>query len=202
VTDPTPEIQTEQEQLAYKTLADGLAESDQDLLEMLVNDGGEISPQDAAEETDYHLSTIYKAIDRMDHLIDHGYGELALESHHVAREVHRIVNAAMDELENAADVASRALANETSMEFANDALTRYCDRHGIQIETRRDGKVEIRMGRVATDDARQQLQQLLYYWQKGGWALDRLADAKVQHQRPDGKREYFAEPLHYAPVTA
>jgi hypothetical protein len=202
VADPTPDIQAEQEKLAYKTLADGLTESDQDLLEMLVNDGGRISPQDAAEETDYHISTIYKAIDRMDHLVDHGYGELALESHHVAREVHRIVDAAMGELENAADVAARALANDTSMEIANDALTRFCDSHGIEIETRQDGKVELRMGQVRHDEAKEQLRMLVHYWRKGGWDLGRLADARMMYRDLDGTQNINPAPLKTVSATA
>jgi hypothetical protein len=65
--------------------------TDRDVLDELVDDGGRVFPEDAAEDTEYNLLTIYKAIDRMDHLVDHGHGELALESDQVAREVHQIV---------------------------------------------------------------------------------------------------------------
>lgn len=81
--DPTPELQDRQESLVMKHIVDGFEESDADVLEALVTDGGEVSPGAVAEETGWHVETIYQAIDRLEDLVEHHYGELSLRSHHI-----------------------------------------------------------------------------------------------------------------------
>ena len=73
-----------QESPVMKHVVDGFEESDADVLEALVTDGGEVSPGAVAEETGWHVETIYRAIDRLEDLVEHHYGELSLRSHHIA----------------------------------------------------------------------------------------------------------------------
>lgn len=195
ISDPTPEIQVKQEHLVYGTLADGLAPSDKDLLDLLVSDGSEISPSEAAEETGYNLSTIYTAIDRLEHLVEHNYDSLTLKSHYVASEITRIVEAARERLEDATEVAARALANEMSMQRTNTALSQYIDENDIDINDLETGQPEIDVGQASRDEATAQFQDFVQYWVKGGWDIERLRNAKLRYTLDDGTPVVTRNPL-------
>ena len=57
-------------------------QSDKDVIEYLLTDGGEVSPSKAAEETGYTYRTIRKVVSRCESVIRHTYGKLEIESKH------------------------------------------------------------------------------------------------------------------------
>ncbi len=75
------EVRHEQESVVYKHLADGMAPTDQECLDVLVSDGGAVSPQDLAESTGRHEDTVYNSLARMNDLVTHTYGEVSSQVH-------------------------------------------------------------------------------------------------------------------------
>ena len=61
---PLPEIESQQEQTIMRLWGD-MNPSDRAVVDTLLTDGGEISPQDAADETGFCYDTILRAVDRL-----------------------------------------------------------------------------------------------------------------------------------------
>jgi len=55
-----------------------MAPADRKVTELLLTDGGKVSPKEAAEQTGNTYRTIRTVIDRMEGLIHHTYGEMEL----------------------------------------------------------------------------------------------------------------------------
>jgi len=78
---PLPEIEDAQE-AAVMSLWGSTTQSDKDVIDLLISDGGEISPKEAAEKTGYTYRTIRDVVDRCESVIRHTYGKLEIESKH------------------------------------------------------------------------------------------------------------------------
>lgn len=186
--DPTPELQNHQETLVMRHVVDGFADSEADILEELVADGGEIAPKEVAESTGYHLETIYRAIDALEDLVEHRYGELSLRSHHIAQKVTEYVQAAREKAGDAAETLARTLEHKTGLELSNDALVEWVDKFGIDIDDRLDAQLALRFGRVdmRRDEFAVELTTGLYQWMKAGWERERFVNAEVNVRLKDG----------------
>jgi len=187
---PLPEIEADQQSVVIRALRDGLEESDRDVLETLVTDGSQVAPADVADEHDWHLETVYTALDRLGEIVDHQYGELQLQSHNVARRVLEAVERADEEAKNALEVSAKALAGSDRPERASDAMTEWLDQHGVEIEDRDDGRLHLRTGDwPSTDDLRDELQAFAGIWMRAGFDRDRLLSAAI-HFRADGYSQH------------
>jgi len=83
-----PDIESMQEQEVRQLVVAGNAtETDIQVLDTLLTDGGQFSPSDLAEKIGVALSTIYKSIDRLDGMVNHRYGDVQLASQYVAQQV-------------------------------------------------------------------------------------------------------------------
>lgn len=87
--------------------------TDRDILEELVENGGRVSPDAVVEPTEYDLSTVRKAIERMDHLVDSQTGDTALDSGSVEEEVRRVI-ATTEGLDDEIELGSFAIADGAS----------------------------------------------------------------------------------------
>jgi len=186
--DPTPQLKNRQETLVMRHIADGIEESDRDVLDVLVTDGGEVSPIEVADTTGWHIETVYRAIDRLEDLVEHHYGELSLRSHHIASQVAEYVQAARESAEDAAETLARSLEHEVGLELSNDALLEWVDRFGIDVEDRRDAQLALRFGKVemSRDEFTVALTTGLYQWMKAGWERERFVNAEVNVRLTDG----------------
>ncbi|CAI50757.1 homolog to HGPV1-ORF14 [Natronomonas pharaonis DSM 2160] len=195
--DPTPELQDQQESLVMKHLAGGFEDSDADVLDALVTDGGEVSPQDIAEQKDWHVETIYKAVDRLEDIIDHSYGELSLRSHHIAEKVCEYVQSARRSAVDAAETLARSLEHEVGLELANDALVEWVDRFGVDVEDRRDAQLALRFGRVemTREEFSVALTTGLHQWMQAGWKRERFLEAEVEVRLDGGRYQMRAYDL-------
>lgn len=195
--DPTPQLQNHQETLVMRHIADGFEESDADVLDVLVADGGEISPDEIADSTGWHIETVYRAIDRLEDLVEHHYGELSLRSHHIATQVAEYVQAARESAEDAAETLVRSLEHEVGLKLSNDALLEWIDRFGIDVEDRRDAQLMLRFGHV--DMSREEfvvtLTTGLYQWMKAGWKRERFMNAEIDVRLQDGHYRMSARQL-------
>ena len=78
---PLPKIQDAQE-AAVMSLWGSTTQSDKDVIGLLLSDGGQISPADAAEKTGYSYRTVREVLKRCESVIRHTYGKIEIESKH------------------------------------------------------------------------------------------------------------------------
>lgn len=113
---PLPEIESEQEHRVMR-LWGSMNQSDREVVDLLLSDGGDVSPTDAAEETGYSYRTIRKVIERLDGLIRHGYDSMGLESKKIRDELLKRTKAAAgkfkSEIESVTMDVADAVADHT-----------------------------------------------------------------------------------------
>ncbi|WP_455429326.1 DUF7845 domain-containing protein [Haloarcula sediminis] len=112
---PLPKIEDEQEHRVMQLWGD-MTDADRDVTELLLTDGGKVSPQAAAEKTGYTYRTVRTVVDRLEGLVRHTYGKLELESKKVQQELLKRVRAAGDRFQQ--EIGS------TTMELADAAEER------------------------------------------------------------------------------
>ena len=126
------QIRHEQESVVFKHFGDGLAPTDKDTLEMLVTDGGRISPQDIAETTGRHEDTVYDALGRMHDLVEHTYGEVSLKSTYTSQLVADALEQAEDAVARATKTAATAVnKSKRGLDEATSAFYAWCSKHGV-----------------------------------------------------------------------
>lgn len=147
--------------------------------------GGEVSPREVAEERGWHIETVYRAIERLDDLVEHHYGELSLRSHHIAEKVTEYIQTAREGTKDAAQTLAWSLERDVGLELSNDALLEWFDRFGVE---RREAQLLLRFGRVETtrNDFSWCLTNGLYQWMKVGWSRERFENAEVDVRLKDG----------------
>lgn len=96
--DPLPEIEAEQESLVVRTLNE-LTDSDEELLRVMA-DGGEMHVSEAAEETDRSLSTIYRALDRLEGVIQNENGALSWISEKFRQDLQAVIDTTEQAIES------------------------------------------------------------------------------------------------------
>lgn len=130
--DRLPRIEAKQDEQVFATAAQ-MTSTDAQLVDTLLTDGGQTSPKELAESIGVHLDTVYRALKRLDPLVDHSYGEVQLGSKYIAQELTGYIDAVTDSIqsgwENALDELTRA---ETHGE-ADDPWSRWLDRYGGKI---------------------------------------------------------------------
>ena len=143
--DPTPEMEARQEALLVTHLRD-LTESDTEVLETLVADGGVQRTAELEEKTGRGLSTIYRALDRLDGILQNDNGRVSFISKKIQQEIAGIVEQTESQLESAADRVANLFDIETQ-HAGNSAWQRWCAKYGAKIvdETLR-GEPVLRIG--------------------------------------------------------
>ncbi|NIC01087.1 helix-turn-helix domain-containing protein [Halobacterium sp. R2-5] len=139
-------IRQEQESVVVRHLTDGLSPIQWESLDMLVTDGGEVSPQDIAEANDRHVGSVRRALRAMEELVSRKYGEVGLRSDYVAEMVHDAVQDAREATRTAVETSAKAI--EAAERGASDAMAEWvawCNRHGVDIRNRADA-LEIDLG--------------------------------------------------------
>jgi predicted transcriptional regulator len=130
--DRLPRIETKQDDQIFATAAQ-MNETDTELVETLLTDGGETSPKELARSIGVHLDTVYRALKRLSPLVDHTYGEVQVGSKYIAQEltgyIDAVSNSIKSGLENALDGLTRAEAHGGD----DDAWSRWLDRYGGEI---------------------------------------------------------------------
>ncbi|WP_440769915.1 DUF7845 domain-containing protein [Natronorubrum sp. DTA28] len=133
---PLPEIESEQEQAIMRLWGD-MNPSDEALVGTLLTDGGEVSPQDAADETGYCYDTILRAVDRLEGFVEHTYGELAIESDYAAQSMLKRVRSAEEQFRRSIGSAVMQVADD-AQGVETDALDEFVRNYDIGINESRD----------------------------------------------------------------
>lgn len=179
--DPTPTLQNRQESVVIKHLRDGLADSELSIVEQLVADGGQHAPQDLADESGFHLSTIYRAMNRIPELIDHEYGDVALKSPYIAEQLVEAVDRANDALATAVETGAQALAFAAD-EIESSSLVKWLRVHSVDVSTDESGELTFRVGDRdlgSKDELRAALRKGLLRWRNAGRDSNRFKRATV-----------------------
>jgi predicted transcriptional regulator len=146
------QIRHEQEAVVYKHLVDGgLSPIEQEALGTLVTDGGEVSPTDIAEVHGRHRDAVYRALRRMDDLVEREYGGVSLKSTYVAELVHDALQEAERAVSHATNATAHALeAADRGLDEKTSAFVAYAQRHGLNFEEQ-DDAVRLRLGEIDPD---------------------------------------------------
>jgi hypothetical protein len=140
-------VRHEQESIVVRHLTDGLSPVQEESLETLVSDGGEVAPADIADEHGRHVGSVRRALREMDDLVERERARVSLASEYVAEMVHDAVQEARDGIERAADtLATAEEAAERGMNETMSAFVSWAARHGIDVEGAREGRMTLRMG--------------------------------------------------------
>jgi hypothetical protein len=126
VADPTPRLEAEQDHLLRTILRD-MTESDSDIVETVATDGGQ-DVHDLAESSGYALSTIYRALQRLDGVLESEQGHVKFVSQKIAEDIRGIVQSAEYALKSAADRAAKLFdieANQRSDSAVANWLAEY-----------------------------------------------------------------------------
>ncbi|CCC41961.1 DUF7845 domain-containing protein [Haloquadratum walsbyi] len=191
------EVRHEQESVVYKHLADGMAPTDQECLNVLVSDGGAVSPQDLAESTGRHEDTVYNSLARMNDLVTHTYGEVSLKSTYTSELVADALDQAQQAVDNAAKTAADAVhASKRGLDNATSAFVAWCERYGVNYNDNGDGMI-IDLGRVdSIKEVRNILRSGFDRWCKMKRDAITFKSAKVKWEHEDDGKD-----LNYLPSS-
>jgi hypothetical protein len=155
------EVQHKQESVVYKHLADGMAPADRDCLDVLVADGGTLSPTDLSDETGRHQDTIYESLQRLEDLIEHTYNEVSLKSQYIAELVADALTQAQDSLSTAGKAVH---AEDRGLDKATSAFIAWTQKYDIN-HANGDGRLRVDVGKVnSSREARQIIREGFSLW--------------------------------------
>lgn len=130
-TDPTPEMEASQEALLVTTLRD-LTDSDMQVLESLVTDGGQQHPRELASNTNRGISTIYRVLDRLNGIVRNDKATVSFTSRKIAQEVSGIVERTELQIGNAANRVAKLLNIETRG-GESSAWNKFCTKYAAKV---------------------------------------------------------------------
>lgn len=118
---PLPKIEDAQE-AAVMSLWGTTTQSDKDVIEYLLTDGGEVSPSKAAEETGYSYRTIREVVKRCESVIRHTYGKIEIESKHqrdlLLSRIRAVEESFRDTIEDAVLTAAEAATDRSRSKWS------------------------------------------------------------------------------------
>lgn len=185
--DPTPTLEANQESLLVTGMRD-MTDSDVDVLESIVTDGSGQDVDEIAANTDYHLSTIYRAMNRMAAFVENDDG-IRFQSQKLADEISAIVRSTEHQIKNGAD----RVANLYNLADADsDAFRAWLNRYNAELVDAPDdsGRMKVRIDTVLTelkslnrptvDDV---LDELRASWRDAGGDVQDVLAATIEYRR-------------------
>lgn len=129
VSDPTPALEAEQDLLIMRTL-DDLMPSAESVTKRLATDGGK-HVGELAEETDYSISQVYRALRQLGDLVENENGLVQLTSEKIRQDVAAMV----DNLEQEVAAKANRIANLCNLETrsaADSAIQKWMHKYGVK----------------------------------------------------------------------
>jgi len=191
VSDPTPELRDEQEARVIQHLR-GMTDSDVQVLDKLVSDGGTATATELEDETDYSLATVYRALNRMDSLVSHEKGEIRVASEYMARRLNDAVQAAQDRVRDALELGAEVVEETAAdLERRGGALREWMTTYGVELEDDPEKRAEIKVEHQNGRDIKEILREGLNAWKYAGRDAHRFLRAEVQrYNRECGAWQY------------
>ena len=202
--DVTPELEAEQEAVLVRTFRD-LTDADLDVLEQIVADGGRAHYTDVAEDTGRGVSTIYRALDRMDGLLESDNGFVRARSQKVVDELRELLAVTDDQVMAAAKAAGRMLEiDDRHLERTGAAFQKWLARYAGELIEDDTGKVRLKVDSILSRIRSGSAPYLGDVLAEGREAWARLGrdpveyrQAVVEYTSPQGerRREYIGAAL-------
>jgi hypothetical protein len=132
--DPTPEIEREQDSILVRTLG-RLTERDLDVLQQVsMTDGGTSTVDAVADGQEYSTRTVYRALSKLDELLDLDNGEITFISEHVRARVRDVVGRVQDVVDAGARIVEDVLGlDERDLGRKSRAFQRWLTEYGIEL---------------------------------------------------------------------
>lgn len=130
---PLPELEAQQDAMLVKTLRE-LTDSDRDVLDELVTDGGDSTTHDLADDTDYSLSTVYRALQRLDGLLEYDNARVSFISEKIAQSVREQVQMVEQAVESQAQAINQLLGMDPRhLDQQGSAFERWLVEYGVDV---------------------------------------------------------------------
>ncbi len=180
------EVRHEQESVVYRHLVDGMSPAEKESLEVLVTDGGDVSPSDIAEVTGRHQDTVYDALGRMHDLVDHQYGQVNLKSTYLSELVADALDQAEAAIERATMASAKAVnAANRGLDDRTSAFVAWCEKYGLNYSD--DDRTTFELGQVeGADEVRKILREGLNRWEAMGRDPATFRTGKVRFRQETG----------------
>jgi len=180
MSDPTPELRDEQEARVIQHLR-GMNDSDVQVLDKLVSDGGSATATEIEEETDYSLATVYRALNRMAELVTHEKGEIRVASEYMARRLNDAVQVAQERVRDALELSAEVVEKATDkLERRGGALREWMNTYGVELEDDPEKRAQMKVERQNGRDIKEVLRDGLRAWKHAGREKRRFLTAEVQ----------------------
>lgn len=148
---PVEEIKNDQESVVIRHLSTGLSPVEWESLNLLVTDGGEVSPSDIAQEGGFHEDSVYRALDRIDELVEREYGKVALVSDYVAELVHTAITDAKQRVSEAVEAGAKAIdAVERGLDRETSAWVAFASQYCENVRKTDEG-VKLELGTIKAE---------------------------------------------------
>lgn len=128
--DPTPRLEAKQDHLLMTILQD-LTVSDSEIVETVATDGGQ-DVDELAESSGYSISTIYRALARLDGLLESRDGHVRFCSQKIAEEIRGIIEQTESLLESTADRVAQLFDLDVN-QSSNSVVDRWLAEYGAEI---------------------------------------------------------------------
>lgn len=183
-------IESTQESVVVRHLADGLSPVQWESLETLVADGGEISPDDIAEEHERHPDSVRRALREMEDLVHREYARVSLRSDHIAEMVHSAVQEARESVQRAAETSAKAIrAAKSGMGESMSAFIAWAAKHDVDVDDAldvRSARMALRFGEYTHHETQRAIREGFQIWTEAGMPAERFRSAQIQFA--DGSR--------------
>ena len=148
--DPTPEIEAEQEALLVR-IFQNMTDADVDMVEALVTNGEGQHPKELAGKTERGISTIYRALKRLQGVVENEGASVRFGSRKIAQEIREIVQSTEHQIENAADRVAQLL-NVDRQQASSSAFQKWLNEYAVEVtEIGDDGEMELRIDTLLSE---------------------------------------------------
>ncbi|WP_323677863.1 MarR family transcriptional regulator [Halorubellus sp. PRR65] len=176
-------IRSSQECVVVRHLRGGLSPVQWESLQTLVTDGGEVAPQNIAEEHGRHVESVRRALRGIDDLVEREYGKVSVRSSYIAELVHEAVEDADEAVRRAAEAGAKALsAAERGLGETMSVFVAWAARHGVEIDdalNRREARMTLRFGKPGLE-AQRAIREGFRIWKDAGMPPERYRSAQVR----------------------
>jgi hypothetical protein len=131
--DPTPTIERDQESVLVQTMT-RLEDSDLDVLDQLIADGGQADVDELADEAGWSVRTVYRVLDRLDEIIGSQDGSVSFLSRKIQQDVREVVDRVESTVQAGARVVEDLLGiDQRDVERAGRAFRNWLAEYGIDV---------------------------------------------------------------------
>ncbi len=193
--DPTPEIEARQESIIIRTFRE-LTDADLDVVNEIASNG-ESHYRTVADGAGRDISTIYRALEHLDGILDNSNGYIRFRSRKCAEEIRDVLRTTEQQMDAAWKATAGLLEiDDRVLEKMSGAMQRWLSRYAAEIVDDDSGQIRIKIESVlsrlrgsSSPWAPEVLQEALDAWVGSGGNERDLRNATVEYETSTGGRE-------------